>query len=129
MCDYSLEMYASRPAQEGEQYQTVRFPTGSVGLSAAGDTSKAICVACDTRLTLENIPVEVQKLAGVGPTANVTFVSIPHGAYRDGVAFDTGKSISLQVLGAGVRASLVPTARSQPEALLNRIIERVPETV
>ena len=28
MCDYSLEMYGSRPAREGEHYVTTRFPSG-----------------------------------------------------------------------------------------------------
>jgi hypothetical protein len=37
MCDYSLEMYASRPAREGEIYVITRFPSGSVGLASAGD--------------------------------------------------------------------------------------------
>jgi hypothetical protein len=32
MCDYSFEMYASRPAREFELYVTTRFPTGSIGL-------------------------------------------------------------------------------------------------
>ena len=31
MCDYSLEMYQSRPAQQGEEYISNRFRSGSVG--------------------------------------------------------------------------------------------------
>ena len=37
MCDYSLEMYGSRPAREGEIYVTTRFPSGSIGFASAGD--------------------------------------------------------------------------------------------
>ena len=31
MCDYSLEMYASRPARTSELYVTTRFPSGTIG--------------------------------------------------------------------------------------------------
>jgi len=37
MCDYSLEMYASRPARASEKYVTTRFPSGSIGLASPGD--------------------------------------------------------------------------------------------
>ena len=33
MCDFSLEVYGSRPAREGEKYVTSRFPSGAVGLA------------------------------------------------------------------------------------------------
>ena len=47
MCDYSLEMYQSRPAQQGEEYISNRFPSGSIGFVSPGDQSIAICMACD----------------------------------------------------------------------------------
>src|SRR5688572_28331624 len=61
MCDYSLEAFRSRPAREGEQYVTSRFTSGSVGFIAPGDTTTAICMAYDIRLTLENIPQAIQS--------------------------------------------------------------------
>ncbi len=45
MCDYSLEMYISRPAREGERYVTTRFPSGSMGLAAPGQPGTAVCMA------------------------------------------------------------------------------------
>jgi len=68
MCDYSLEMYASRPAREGEIYVTTRFPSGSIGLAAPGDCTQAVCVTYGTRLRLENLPSDLQdsfKISGV----------------------------------------------------------------
>jgi len=56
MCDYSLETYRSRPAQVGERYETHQFPSFSVGFIAPGDPPTAVCMACDTKLTLEGIP-------------------------------------------------------------------------
>jgi len=65
MCDYSLELYRSRPAQVGESYETYRFPSGTVGFIAPGDASTAVCMAYDTRLRLERIPEAVRNACGV----------------------------------------------------------------
>ena len=66
MCDYSLEHYRSRPARQSEPYETNRFPSGSIGFVVPGDQSMAICMTCDTRLTLENIPEILQTRLGIG---------------------------------------------------------------
>jgi hypothetical protein len=64
MCDYSLEMYRSRPVRAHERYATHRFPSGSVGFIAPGDPSTAICMACDTTLQLAVVPPHLQTQAG-----------------------------------------------------------------
>jgi hypothetical protein len=110
MCDYSLEMYASRPAREFEKYVTTRFPSGSIGLAAPGDCTTAVCVQYDTPLKLEGISSELQRHLGVGPSESVVFERIRHGRngqYSDGVKFPNGKEISLQLLGPGVTITLV----------------------
>ncbi|WP_395666418.1 hypothetical protein [Methylocella sp.] len=107
MCDYSLEMYASRPARESEKYVTTRFPSGSIGLATPGDCSTAVCVQYDTRLQLEGVSSDLQTRLGVGPSEEVVFARLEHGAYRDGVKFGNGKEISLQLLGSGVGVSVV----------------------
>ncbi len=114
MCDYSLEMYASRPARESERYVTTRFPSGSVGLSAPGDCTTAVCVQYDTHLRLENISGDLQTRLGVKAEEDVVFARLEHGAYRDGVRFTNGKEVSLQLLGSGVGATL--TALAKPAA-------------
>jgi hypothetical protein len=73
MCDYSLEMYASRPAREAEKYVTTRFPSGSVGLAVPGDCATAVCVQYDTHLSLEGIPSELQSRLGVKAFERVVF--------------------------------------------------------
>jgi hypothetical protein len=107
MCDYSLEMYASRPARESEKYVTTRFPLGSIGLASLGDCTTAVCVQYDTHLKLEGISSEAQVRLGVKPSEEVVFVRLQHGAYRDGIKFANGKEISLQLLGSGVTITLV----------------------
>jgi hypothetical protein len=120
MCDYSLEMYRSRPAQKGEEYISNRFPTGTVGFVCPGDQSVAICMECDMKLELSHIPPAVQEQAKVGESANATFARIDEALHRDAVRFDNGKVLSLQVLGPGVAARLLS---SEPVAIEHEIPE------
>ena len=116
MCDYSLEMYGSRPARESERYVTTRFPSGSIGLASPGDCNTAICVQYDTPLVLENIPREIQSALGVREIEEAVFVRLDHGAYRDGVRFPNGRQVSLQQLSTGVGA--VVTSLLEAEKLV-----------
>ncbi|MEI2736299.1 MAG: hypothetical protein V9G24_16900 [Rhodoblastus sp.] len=106
MCDYSLEMYASRPARQSEIYTTSRFPSGSIGLVSAGDRSCAICVQYDTRLELTDIPAPVRERYGLGERETVVFARIESGAYHDGVALKDGGIVSLQQIGPGVTVAV-----------------------
>ena len=124
MCDYSLEMYASRPAREGEKYVTTRFPSGSIGLASAGDCTTAVCVQYDTRLKLENITSDLQTRLGVKSEEEAIFARLEHGAYRDGIKFGNGKEVSLQLLGAGVGVALV-VGHETPVAAHGEILEPV----
>jgi hypothetical protein len=115
MCDYSLEMYESRSAREGEVYVTTRFPTGSIGLTAPEDATKAICLICGSRLMLENLSPTIQSELGVNETEKVTFTYLNEGLYHDGVAFDNGVRVTLCRLGTGVLVSLMdPPQRVTP---------------
>jgi hypothetical protein len=144
MCDYSLEMYASRPARESEKYTTTRFPSGSIGLAVPGDCQTAVCVQYDTRLKLADISSDLQNRLGIGAEEEVIFARLEHGAYRDGVKFANGKEISLQLLGAGVAIALVellekplPVVEEKPAPIVRepvsppvaRVAERVLEPV
>lgn len=125
MCDYSLEMYRSRPALAGEQYDTMRFPSGSLGFVAAGDPHTAICMACDTKLELTKISPELQDRIGVGETERVTFIRLESGPYHDGVRFVNGTEITLQQLGPGVTARVVDSL-VEPAKTLERPLDLVP---
>lgn len=104
MCDYSLEHYQSRPARKGEEYETTRFTSGSIGFIEPGNHSVAVCMACDTRIALRNLPPQLQTRLGVSESAIATFTRLETGLYRDGVRFANGNAVSLQELGTGVRA-------------------------
>ncbi len=114
MCDYSLEMYGSRPARESEPYETVRFPSGSIGLASPTDCGAAVCVQYGSRLRLENIPLHLQGSLRIKACEEVTFMRLDHGAYRDGLRFANGKEISIQQLNSGVSAVVVQMAEQAP---------------
>jgi hypothetical protein len=116
MCDYSLEMYRSRPATAGERYETRRFPSGSIGFTAPGDATTAVCMACDIRLELMGVPAPIQQELDIPSNVAATFVRIDVGPYHDGIRFSNGKEVTLQRLGPGVMAEVVDDlARPLPD--------------
>lgn len=123
MCDYSLEMYRSRPARAGERYTTIRFPSGSVGFIAPADSTTAVCMACDMRLELLQVPSPVQLELGIAADAEATFVRLEEGPHHDGVRFADGREISLQRLGPGVDATVIDDL-AQPRAEPARAVAR-----
>jgi hypothetical protein len=102
MCDYSLEVYGSRPAREGERYVTSRFPSGTIGLASPEHLSTAVCLNCDTTLEIDSIPASLCKELGVGPHEDAVFIRLDAGTYRDGVRFNNGAEVSLQRFPPGV---------------------------
>ncbi len=122
MCEYSLELYRSRPARKGERYVTHRFPTGSIGLTAVGDRSTAVCVAPDMRLRLQGLPKGVQDWFSVGPEEDVSFVRLDRepNRYRDAVKFDNGVEVLLQDIGSGVTA--IVTASLEDRAVHRKVM-------
>ena len=110
MCDYSLELYRSRPAQTEEQYTLHRFPSGTMGFVAARDCETAVCVIAGARLQLEGITETVQRSFGIGPVEEVvmTRLDVTGHAHRDAVRFSNGKEVLLQSLNAGITCLLMP---------------------
>lgn len=106
MCDYSLEMYRSRPARAGERYVTHRFASGSIGFIAPGDADTAVCMACDTQLKLAKLPVHLRNQID-SDERDATFVRLEQGPHHDGVRLADGSEITLQQLGPGIEASVI----------------------
>jgi hypothetical protein len=108
MCDYSLELYRSRPAVQEEQYTLHRFPSGTMGFVAGTDCETAVCMPAGARLSLEGINETVQRAFSIGPTEDVTMIrlDVTGHAHRDAVRFANGREVLLQSLNAGVSAKL-----------------------
>jgi hypothetical protein len=117
MCDYSLELYRSRPAVQEEQYTLHRFPSGTMGFVAGTDCETAVCMPAGARLSLQGINETVQRAFSVGPAEQVTMIrlDVTGHAHRDAVRFANGREVLLQSLNAGVSAKLA--ARDLDEVL------------
>ena len=110
MCDYSLELYRSRPAAQEEQYTLHRFPSGTMGFVAGTDCETAVCMPAGARLSLEGINETVQRAFSIGPAEEVamTRLDVTGHAHRDAVRFGNGREVLLQSLNAGVTCRLAP---------------------
>lgn len=53
MCDYSLDLVASRPARVGETLVSTRFPSFTRGFASVGDPDVAVCLRPGTELAFE----------------------------------------------------------------------------
>ena len=109
MCDYSLELYRSRPAVQEEQYTLRRFPSGTMGFTAGYDCDTAVCMPADAHLRLEGIGETVQRAFDVGPVEEVVMIRLEvlaH-AHRDAMRFANGKEVLLQRLNAGITTEIV----------------------
>jgi hypothetical protein len=60
MCDYSLDLVASRPAKVGETLVSTRFPSYTRGFASASEPSVAVCLRPGTELSFEQ---DVQSYA------------------------------------------------------------------
>jgi hypothetical protein len=109
MCDYSLELYRSRPAVQEEQYTLHRFPSGSMGFIAGRDCETAVCMPADAHLRLEGIGETVQRAFAVGPAEEVVMARLDGRGHvhRDAVRFSNGREVLLQSLNAGITAELI----------------------
>jgi hypothetical protein len=108
MCDYSLEIYRSRPAVQGEQYMLHRFRSGTIGFVSPADCTTAVCMPAGARLRLEGINQAVQCVLGIGATEVVEMIRLPFRGrtHRDGVRFGDGGEVLLQSLNVGATATL-----------------------
>jgi hypothetical protein len=125
MCDYSLELYRSRPAVEGEQYTLRRFPSGTMGFTAERDCETAVCLPADAQLRLEGIGEAVRLAHAVQPAEVVVMTRMDGTAFshRDAVRFGNGREVLLQGLNAGIVATLVevlPRGRDLPDVQAQR---------
>jgi hypothetical protein len=115
MCDYSLEAYRSRPAEEGEKLTLERFPSGSMGFTVGSSCDSAVCVPEGTHLLIEGIGEIVRQACGVGGVEEVVTTRLEGGPYKDGVRFSNGTEILLQRLDRGLGAVVVAFATPRVE--------------
>jgi len=114
MCDYSLEAYRSRPAEEGEKLTLERFPSGSMGFTTGPACDLAVCVPAESHLLLQAIGDSVRESCGVGTVEEVVMTRLEgSGPYKDAVRFSNGVEILLQRLDVGLVAVVVGSPKAQ----------------
>lgn len=116
MCDYSLEAYRSRPAEEGEKLTLERFPSGSMGFTTGPACDLAVCVPAESHLLLQGIGDTVRDSCGVGAVEEVVMTRLLEGGlYKDAVRFSNGVEILLQRLNPGLVAVVVGSPEARVE--------------
>jgi hypothetical protein len=116
MCDYSLEAYRSRPAEEGEKLILERFPSGSMGFTTGPACDLAVCVPAERHLLLQGIGDTVRDICGVGAVEEVVMTRLLEGGpYKDAVRFSNGVEILLQRLNPGLVAVVVGSPEARVE--------------
>ncbi len=132
MCDYSLHLVASRPAQVGDTLVTTDFVrTITRGFSAVGEPDVAVCLLPGTELAFENL-VEYERALSLFGRARVEHrvarfrqmnMEDPH-VHHDALEFPGGQIVMLTRLIAGQRATVLQLPASPQQH--DRAVESTP---
>jgi hypothetical protein len=133
MCDYSLQLVASRPARLGEKLVSTRFPTSATrGFASVDNLNVAVCLLPGTELAFEE-EVLAEPRGMFRPKrpfghkvaqfrqVNMDKINVHH----DALEFPDGRSVLLTELCEGQRATVLqlpPGSRATSERA------QVPET-
>lgn len=122
MCDYSLDLVASRPAKVGDQLITTHFARALTrGFAAVGEPDVAVCLLPGTELAFENNvrydrgfrllgkPVVPHKLARFRQV-NMDKPNV----YHDALEFPDGETLLVHRLTPGQRASVLQLPAQSP---------------
>lgn len=139
MCDYSLNTFPNRLAQDGEELVLHRFPSGCMGFVSAEDFltnhvrrigrgsglaawffprrhngPAAVCVPHGSTLVFEGMPSLLRGQLGLAATEEALLVPLSEDDfyYRDGLRFANGERILLQRFPEGQRAVVRLKARA-----------------
>ena len=113
MCDYSLELVASRPAKVGDKLISTSFPhTITRGFASADERNIAICLRPGTELAFEKeVRCETGMLLSWGLGHKVAkFRQVNKGqakVHHDALEFPDGKTVLLTQLCKGQRAMVL----------------------
>lgn len=112
MCDYSLDLVASRPAKVGETLVSTRFPSFTRGFASIGDPNVAVCLRPGTELAFEqNVQSHFtgkSKRDHGHRLARFRQVDMdrPH-VHHDALEFPDGQIVRLTALCEGQRATVL----------------------
>ncbi len=113
MCDYSLELVASRPAKVGDKLVSTSFPhTITRGFASADDRNVAVCLLPGTELAFDNeVRCETGMLLSWRLGHKVAkFRQVNKGksnSHHDALEFPDGKIVLLTRLCKGQNATVL----------------------
>lgn len=116
MCDYSLENYSTRRANEGESLVVKTFDSNSKGLVNKQTSGIAVCVLPGTTMVLRDLPQGLREQIGTNAEeAEVMFdhINVPGSYHHDGFRFENGYEMLLQRLPDGLAVDIVATPKSE----------------
>jgi hypothetical protein len=131
MCDYSLQLVASRPAKIGEKLVSTRFPSSATrGFASVEDRNVAVCLLPGTELAFEK---EVQsesrfvfrsRVQLAHKVARFRQVNINQAnVHHDALEFPDGRTVLLTELCEGQRATVLQLPAS-PRATTNEALRQ-----
>jgi len=115
MCDYSLDLVASRPAKVGDELVTTEFQNSMTrGFAAIGEPNVAVCLLPGTEIAFEN-EVEYERFFVLLPniklgTKVARFRQINVGrpmVHHDALEFPDGETVLLTRLCEGQHATVL----------------------
>jgi hypothetical protein len=118
MCDYSLELVASRPAKTGDELVTTKFQNSMTrGFAAIGEPNVAVCLLPGTEVAFEN-EVKYERFFALFPTmkfgklgktvAQFRQINVgKRGVHRDALEFPDGEIVLLTRLCEGQRVTVL----------------------
>jgi hypothetical protein len=138
MCDYSLHLVATRPAQIEDRLVTTKFRNSITrGFAAVGEPHVAVCLLPGTEVAFdENVECEPSFGVGILPNKKIEqrlarFRQINKDnavAHHDALEFPNGQVVLLTRLCEGQRATVLQLpAAARPEARENRATPEVCE--
>jgi len=115
MCDYSLDLVASRPAKVGDELVTTKFQNSMTrGFAAIGEPKVAVCLLPGTEVAFEK-EVRFDRVVGIFPTRKLAekvarFRQINEdqsSAHHDALEFPDGAIVLLTRLCEGQHATVL----------------------
>jgi hypothetical protein len=110
MCDYSLDLVASRPAKAGDELVTTKFENSMTrGFAAIGEPNVAVCLLPGTEVAFEQ-EVRYERFFALfpkmkpGKTARFRQIN---GRHHDALEFPDGETVLLTRLCEGQHATVL----------------------
>jgi len=123
MCDYSLHLVSSRPAEVGEKLVSTAFKGGTRGFAAVNELTVAVCLLPGTEVAFEG---EIKfnqswsffhKQKSAGTVARFRQINLDNpNTHHDALELADGRIVHVNALHVGQRATVLQLPTTQQPA-------------